>query len=154
MNRAKYSRQILFPPIGADGQEKLLESKAVILGCGALGTAQANALARAGVGTLRIVDRDLAMAWPGRFGHRDLEALHERGYQTVLIPDEQEALIGSVLNFVTLGPRQILMPAHNPVTRAFYEGLGIVCHTVQVDELKKAAGAIGCLTGVLQRDAG
>jgi adenylyltransferase/sulfurtransferase len=58
MNREKYSRQILFPPIGADGQEKLLESKAVILGCGALGTAQANALARAGVGTLRIVDRD------------------------------------------------------------------------------------------------
>jgi len=58
MNREKYSRQILFPPIGAGGQEKLLESKAVILGCGALGTAQANALARAGVGTLRIVDRD------------------------------------------------------------------------------------------------
>ncbi len=58
MNREKYSRQILFPPIGADGQEKLLGSKAVILGCGALGTAQANALARAGVGMLRIVDRD------------------------------------------------------------------------------------------------
>jgi len=58
MNREKYSRQILFPPIGTDGQEKLLESKAVILGCGALGTAQANALARAGVGTLRLVDRD------------------------------------------------------------------------------------------------
>jgi len=58
MNLEKYSRQILFPPIGADGQKKLLESKAMILGCGALGTAQANALARAGVGTLRIVDRD------------------------------------------------------------------------------------------------
>jgi adenylyltransferase/sulfurtransferase len=58
MDREKYSRQILFPPIGAGGQEKLLESKAMILGCGALGTAQANALARAGVGTLRIVDRD------------------------------------------------------------------------------------------------
>ena len=58
MNREKYSRQILFPSIGAEGQERLLESKAVILGCGALGTAQANALGRAGVGTLRIVDRD------------------------------------------------------------------------------------------------
>jgi len=58
MNREKYSRQILFPPIGADGQQKLSQSKALILGCGALGTAQANALARAGVGTLRIVDRD------------------------------------------------------------------------------------------------
>lgn len=58
MNREKYSRQILFQPIGAEGQEKLLQSKVVIIGCGALGTAQANALARAGVGRLRIVDRD------------------------------------------------------------------------------------------------
>jgi len=58
MNREKYSRQILFQPIGAEGQEKLLRSKVVIIGCGALGTAQANALVRAGVGTVRIVDRD------------------------------------------------------------------------------------------------
>jgi len=58
MNSEKYSRQILFLPIGAEGQEKLLQSKAVIIGCGALGTAQANALVRAGVGTVRIVDRD------------------------------------------------------------------------------------------------
>jgi len=58
MNAEKYSRQILFSPIGAEGQEKLLQSKAVILGCGALGTAQANALVRAGVGAVRIVDRD------------------------------------------------------------------------------------------------
>jgi molybdopterin/thiamine biosynthesis adenylyltransferase len=58
MNQEKYSRQTLFLPIGKEGQEKLLASKAVIIGCGALGTAQANALVRAGVGTLRIVDRD------------------------------------------------------------------------------------------------
>jgi adenylyltransferase/sulfurtransferase len=58
MHREKYSRQILFQPIGAEGQEKLLQSKVVIIGCGALGTTQANALVRAGVGRLRIVDRD------------------------------------------------------------------------------------------------
>src|SRR5579872_7517159 len=58
MNSEKYSRQILFSPIGAEGQQKLLRSRALILGCGALGTAQANALVRAGVGTVRIVDRD------------------------------------------------------------------------------------------------
>ena len=58
MNLDKYSRQILFSPIGAAGQEKLRQSKVVILGCGALGTAQANALVRAGVGAVRIVDRD------------------------------------------------------------------------------------------------
>lgn len=58
MDREKYSRQILFGPIGVEGQEELREAKVVIVGCGALGTAQANALARAGIGTLRIVDRD------------------------------------------------------------------------------------------------
>ncbi|HEV2176067.1 MAG TPA: ThiF family adenylyltransferase [Terriglobia bacterium] len=58
MNNGKYSRQILFAPIGAKGQEQIRESSCVIIGCGALGTAQANALARAGIGRLRIVDRD------------------------------------------------------------------------------------------------
>jgi molybdopterin-synthase adenylyltransferase len=54
----RYSRQILFDRIGAGGQHRLLNSRAVIVGCGALGSAQAEALARAGVGTLRLVDRD------------------------------------------------------------------------------------------------
>jgi molybdopterin-synthase adenylyltransferase len=56
--REKYSRQILFSGIGADGQEKLLAASAVLVGCGALGTVVANLLARAGLGRLRIVDRD------------------------------------------------------------------------------------------------
>jgi adenylyltransferase/sulfurtransferase len=58
MNLDKYSRQVLFQPIGVEGQKRLLQSRVVIAGCGALGTAQANGMVRAGVGTLRIVDRD------------------------------------------------------------------------------------------------
>src|SRR5215471_5420993 len=61
MNRAeheRYSRQILFAGIGEEGQQRILKSSAVIVGCGALGTALANLLVRAGVGHLRIVDRD------------------------------------------------------------------------------------------------
>src|SRR5271169_6678905 len=54
----KYSRQILFAGIGAEGQQRLLASSAIIVGCGALGTAVANLLVRAGVGRLRILDRD------------------------------------------------------------------------------------------------
>ena len=54
----RYSRQILFQPIGANGQEKLLNSRVLLVGCGALGAAHAEMLARAGVGKLRIVDRD------------------------------------------------------------------------------------------------
>jgi adenylyltransferase/sulfurtransferase len=56
MNR--YSRQILFPYIGKQGQEKLSNSSAVIIGCGALGTIIATTLVRAGVGKVRIIDRD------------------------------------------------------------------------------------------------
>lgn len=56
--REKYSRQILFSGIGKIGQEKLLASSAVLVGCGALGTVAANLLVRSGLGRLRIIDRD------------------------------------------------------------------------------------------------
>jgi len=55
---ARYSRQVLFEEIGEQGQARLMASKAALVGCGALGTVQASLLARAGVGTLRIIDRD------------------------------------------------------------------------------------------------
>ena len=54
----KYSRQTLFTGIGPVGQQRLLESSAVIVGCGAIGAAVANLLVRAGVGRMRILDRD------------------------------------------------------------------------------------------------
>jgi adenylyltransferase/sulfurtransferase len=54
----RYSRQVRFPGIGKDGQQKLLDSKVTLVGCGALGTVLANALVRAGVGHLRLIDRD------------------------------------------------------------------------------------------------
>ena len=54
----RYSRQVLFKEIGAEGQKELAQSRVVIVGCGATGSAQASLLARSGVGTLRILDRD------------------------------------------------------------------------------------------------
>lgn len=56
--RERYLRQIIFSPLGAAGQEKLLAARVVLIGCGANGTVIANTLARAGVGTLIIADRD------------------------------------------------------------------------------------------------
>jgi molybdopterin-synthase adenylyltransferase len=55
----RYHRQMLLPGIGEDGQRRLAASHALIVGCGALGCVIADSLARAGVGTLTIVDRDL-----------------------------------------------------------------------------------------------
>ena len=54
----RYSRQILFRGIGEAGQQKLAEARIAIVGCGATGSALAGLLARAGVGRLRIIDRD------------------------------------------------------------------------------------------------
>jgi len=54
----RYSRQVLFPGIGATGQARLRASRVAVVGCGATGTCVASLLARAGVGQLKIIDRD------------------------------------------------------------------------------------------------
>ena len=57
-DKDRYSRQVLFPGIGADGQQCLASAHVAIIGCGATGAASASLLARAGVGTLTLIDRD------------------------------------------------------------------------------------------------
>lgn len=57
-NASRYARQVVFPGVGDEGQQRLGQSRVTLVGCGALGTVIANVLARAGVGFLRIVDRD------------------------------------------------------------------------------------------------
>jgi adenylyltransferase/sulfurtransferase len=54
----RYSRQVLFAPLSKGGQDRLASSCAVVVGCGALGSVSAMALVRAGVGTVRLIDRD------------------------------------------------------------------------------------------------
>jgi adenylyltransferase/sulfurtransferase len=56
---SRYHRQMLLPGIGEDGQRRISTSHALLIGCGALGCAIADQLARAGVGTITIVDRDI-----------------------------------------------------------------------------------------------
>lgn len=57
-DQERYSRQILFAELGEEGQRRLLASRCALVGCGALGSFHAAALARAGVGEIRIIDRD------------------------------------------------------------------------------------------------
>lgn len=57
-NNARYSRQLLFAPIGEEGQARLDSTRIAVIGCGALGCQQAEMLTRAGVGFIRIIDRD------------------------------------------------------------------------------------------------
>ncbi len=59
MKTERYLRQILFQPIGHEGQERLGKALAVVVGCGAIGSTAASLLARAGIGYLRVIDRDI-----------------------------------------------------------------------------------------------
>lgn len=54
----RYSRQTLFSPIGQQGQEKIRSSRVTIIGCGALGSVSSEMLTRAGIGHLKLIDRD------------------------------------------------------------------------------------------------
>lgn len=103
------------------------------------------------MGMLRITDKDQAVTWPRRTPHAAVQALRARGYDVVFLPDQQEADTNRAMNFVTLGPKKILMVGGNPRSQEFYQNHGIACIAADVDELAKAAGAIGCLTGVLER---
>jgi arginine deiminase len=105
------------------------------------------------MGQFRIVDRDLAYVRAGRTAWRLIDLLRQRGIDVRFFPDEREMDEGFAHNFVTLAPRRILMTAGNPVSEKEYRSAGIECVTVEAGELRKAAGAVGCLTGVLHRDA-
>jgi arginine deiminase len=105
------------------------------------------------MGTLRLAGPGIAVGYPGRTPHRAVRALRERGYRLLWAPamDEVKRM---ALNFVTLGPWKILMAANCPCTQALYESEGVECVTVEIDELAKAAGGMGCLTGILKREKG
>jgi len=101
---------------------------------------------------LRIVDHNLAICWPRRTPHRTVRVLQEHGYE-VMFPafaDDAESYRG--INFVTLGPRRILMVGGLPKVQAWFEDMGVECLTTPTAELTKAAGNVGCLTGILQRE--
>jgi len=103
------------------------------------------------MGQLRFLDKRTVVSWPGRNSLKTLQALGEHGYSVLEMPDAGELRHGMALNFVCLGPRRIVMPTGNPASQVFLEKRGVECLTVEVGEITKAAGAIGCLTGVLQR---
>ena len=104
------------------------------------------------MGEVRFADRDLAFARPGRIPWTALEALRGHGYEVRFFPDDHEMVRGFGHNFVTLGPRRVLMPEGCPILRAAYQDAGIECVTVELSEIHKCAGGIGCLSGVVTRE--
>jgi N-dimethylarginine dimethylaminohydrolase len=105
------------------------------------------------MGCLRFADRDLAIIRPEQLPEDARSLLVTMGYQVHTMPSEREIRSGQALNFVTLGPRRILVPSGTPKSHAFFNDLGLEFTEVEVSELIKCAGGIGCLTGVLERSS-
>jgi len=105
------------------------------------------------LGTLNLIAPDLALAWPGRVPWTAVEALGEADIELLWAPCCDELERGMALNFVTLAPRRVLMPADCPRTRDLLRTRGVECVELAVPQLIKAEGAIGCATGILWRQA-
>jgi N-dimethylarginine dimethylaminohydrolase len=104
------------------------------------------------MGMLRIPKNDLAICWPRRTPHTAVMALREKGYEVEFLPEHDSTDMSRAMNFVTLASGKILMVDGLPTSQQFFESLGIECLTSPTDELSKAAGNIGCLSGVLGRE--
>ncbi|MGV9295824.1 dimethylarginine dimethylaminohydrolase family protein [Amycolatopsis sp. NPDC003676] len=104
------------------------------------------------LGSVVFIDRDLAAVHAAAAGPRLRAELTARGYETLEFPPDEELTAGRGMNVVTIAPREVLMPAGCPGIRDRLERAGIRTHTADVGEYVKAAGGVGCLTGILRRD--
>jgi len=104
------------------------------------------------MGMLRIPNKDLAICWPRRTPHAAVMALRDRGFEISFLPELEDSEMYRSMNFVTLAPGKILMVAGLHEAQQFFESQGIETLTSPTDELSKAGGNLGCLTGVLHRE--
>ncbi len=106
------------------------------------------------MGMMRIVDQDLAFCWPRRTPLAAVNALRDHGYEVSFPSLTDNPASYRAMNFVTLGPRKILLAAGLDPFEIHFQQLGIEVLTTDISELAKAAGNIGCLTSVLSRKGG
>ncbi len=110
-NQERYSRQILFAPIGQAGQEILLNSSVTIVGCGALGSFHTALLARAGVGRIRIIDRDYVepsnLQRQMLFEHADAEAALPKAMAAARAIERINPDLGFTTHITDLNPSNI-----------------------------------------------
>ncbi len=105
------------------------------------------------LGVITLLDEDLAAIHGGHATDAILAHLERLGIEPLILDPGEELLHRRSNNFVTLAPRRIVMPSDCPDTRARLKSRGVHCHELDVDEYVKAAGALGCLTGILSRES-
>jgi len=105
------------------------------------------------LGVLQIVDHDLAVIRGRLLSPKIKDYLQGLGFKLLELDETDSVRWRQAMNFVTISPRRIVMVAGNPVIKHIYEDNGIeIAAEVEVSQLLKGAGGIGCATGILNRD--
>jgi N-dimethylarginine dimethylaminohydrolase len=104
------------------------------------------------LGLVNFVDFDLAAVDRERAPAPLKRLLREEGVTLIEAPHDEELADRRGMNFVTLGPRSLVMPSGCPRLRRRLETAGIETHELEIGEYLKAAGGLACLTGIIARD--
>jgi len=100
------------------------------------------------LGAKHIIDSDTLIS---RSDLNDAE-VHSDFTNIIPVPEHSEAVTGYSCNVVTVGPKEIIMPAGNPETRKLYESHGIKVHETTTHEIGIMAGSLACMTLPLKRE--
>lgn len=105
------------------------------------------------LGSLQIVDRDLALVREEIIAPAAVQLLRDRGFTVVGIPENAEVRQRQALNVVTVAPRTVIMTAGCPQTKALYRQAGIVVAAeLEISQLINGAGGLACATGIISRE--
>ena len=104
------------------------------------------------LGVLLMLDRDLAAVDAERMTPEIDKALAQHGIQTIAIPPSHENRDRRGMNGVTLGPREVVIPADCPAIVEQMQDAGVHVHELDVSAYIQAAGALGCMTAILERE--
>ncbi len=103
------------------------------------------------LGVVNFIDQDLAAVWAERLPRVVRGFLARSGVALIECESDSEFLVGRGMNFVTIGPRSLVMPAGCPGLKAKFESAGVEVYELEISEYLNAAGGLGCLTGIVQR---
>lgn len=103
------------------------------------------------LGVLNFLGPGRVAVWSGRTPPGLITWLASRGIDIIALPDGPELSRGRAMNWVCLGPDEVVMPAGCPDTRARLLSAGVEVCELNVSEYLKAGGGLGCLTGILHR---
>ena len=104
------------------------------------------------LGCINFIDKDLVAVYEPAIPTLSL-MLESEGIEIIPIAAGPEFYGGRCMNFVTVGPRAIVMPSACPNTRRLYESKGVDCTEVLITQLLKCAGGMACATGIVRRHA-